>query len=157
MKLLYLCTFEFQAPANSGSAFWNYKECFSVILLAVADANAMFTMVDIGSEGRNSDAGILVRSEMGQGLESNTLNIPSPTPIEPNGPALPFVLVGDEAFGLSSYMMRPLSCTWINFRKKSVQLQRKSSPTHNRMCFWNTGSTVDALKKKNMCFTSQNY
>lgn len=35
------------------------------------------------------------------------MNLPQPRPIEASGPVLPFVLVADEAFALTRYMMRP--------------------------------------------------
>ena len=37
-----------QAPANSGSMFFNYKKSFSIVLLAVCNSNYEFSMVDIG-------------------------------------------------------------------------------------------------------------
>lgn len=57
-----------RAPWNSGSQFYNYKKFFSVVLLAVADANYPFVVVDIGAYGRNSDSGILSSSRLGQSL-----------------------------------------------------------------------------------------
>lgn len=63
--------------------------------------------MDIGAEGRQSDGGIFARSNFGQRFEINEMNLPQPRPIEANGNALPFVLVGDEAFALTHYMMRP--------------------------------------------------
>jgi hypothetical protein len=48
-----------QAPPNSDSKFFNYKHSFSVVLLALVNVLYTFTVVDIGSYGRNSDGGIL--------------------------------------------------------------------------------------------------
>ncbi len=94
-----------QAPKLSGSAFFNYKNQHSVVLLAVSDAKYRFTLVDIGSSGRNSDGGIFARSLIGQFMEQGRLNTPAPSPVgECN---LPYVFVGDEAFPLKPYLMRP--------------------------------------------------
>lgn len=40
-------------------------------------------------------------------LENKEFNLPLPKSIFKNGPVLPYVLVGDEAFPLTNYMMRP--------------------------------------------------
>ena len=47
-----------ECPRNMGSAFYNYKNFHSVVLLAMCDAKYSFTMVDIGSFGRDNNAGI---------------------------------------------------------------------------------------------------
>lgn len=46
------------------------------------------------------------------------LNIPREKPIEENGPAVPFVLFGDEAFPLTENIMRPYPGRNLTNKKK---------------------------------------
>ncbi|XP_047998569.1 protein ALP1-like [Leguminivora glycinivorella] len=95
-------------PAHSGSNFFNYKKFFSIVLFALADANCLFTAVDIGSCGREADSNIFKNSNMGKMIALGQLNIPKSAKL-PNssGPEQPYVFLGDEAFSLKSNLMRP--------------------------------------------------
>lgn len=99
-----------KAPFNSGSLYFNYKGSFSIVLMALVDAGYKFICVDIGSYGRQSDAGIFSRCELGKALlPPNSLNLPEDAVIEESrvlGP-LPYVVIGDEAFPLQRHVMRP--------------------------------------------------
>ncbi|KAL2087179.1 hypothetical protein ACEWY4_018238 [Coilia grayii] len=59
-----------QAPANSGSQFFNYKGTFSIVPLAVVDAHYLFRVVDVGGYGRTSDGGILWNCFLGKVYET---------------------------------------------------------------------------------------
>ncbi|KYN35743.1 hypothetical protein ALC56_09943 [Trachymyrmex septentrionalis] len=85
--------------------------------MAACDANYCFTLVDLGAEGRQSDGGIFQRSDIGIAFESNLLNVPPAENILENC-TLSFVLVGDEAFALKTYMMRPFPRNSLTYEKK---------------------------------------
>ena len=100
-----------QAPARSGSLYYNYKKSFSIVLLAVCNARYEFTLVDIGEVGRQSDSGIYNNSSMGHAIENRLLDFPLPEAISNYNPnqKFPYPFVADEAFALKSYMLRPYS------------------------------------------------
>ena len=98
-----------QAPANSGSMYFNYKGTFSIVLMALVDAEYCFIAVDIGNYGSNSDGAIFRDSKLGKGLENGSLHVSNANTI-PDAPEfgeIPFVVVGDPAFPLKPYLMRP--------------------------------------------------
>jgi len=98
---------EIQAPHNSGSLFFNYKKTFSVVLLALVDANYKFTIIDVGGYGKSTDGGLFARSILGKLLEANMLSIPNSKPLPNSEEPLPFVIVGDKAFPIKQYLLRP--------------------------------------------------
>ncbi|XP_017469535.1 PREDICTED: putative nuclease HARBI1 [Rhagoletis zephyria] len=68
-------------PSNSGSMFYNYKGNYSIVLMAICDANYTFTCVDIGAYGSQSDGGIFQFSKISEAIENNSLNIPKDCPL----------------------------------------------------------------------------
>nr|XP_022903669.1 protein ANTAGONIST OF LIKE HETEROCHROMATIN PROTEIN 1-like [Onthophagus taurus] len=95
-----------QAFPNSGSENFNYKGTHSLVLLALCDANYNFTVVDIGASGRQSDGGILKNSKFGSALATNMLPIPPKEVLSGCTTPMPYVIVADEAFPLTNYLMR---------------------------------------------------
>lgn len=98
-----------QAPENSGSTYFNYKKYFSIILLAICDANYKFTYVDIGSYGAQSDGGILKNSIFGKKIMNGQLNIPKGKLLPHTNESVPLYFIGDEAFPLLINLLRPYS------------------------------------------------
>uniref|UniRef100_A0A6P7GJI6 Protein ALP1-like n=1 Tax=Diabrotica virgifera virgifera TaxID=50390 RepID=A0A6P7GJI6_DIAVI len=107
---------QIQCPINSGSQYYNYKNHFSMVLLACCDADYKFLWVDIGGSGSEHDSGVFRRSQMGQDLENGIVKLPDSQNLHGSNIEMPFFFVADEAFPLKSYIMRPYSTrTW---RKK---------------------------------------
>uniref|UniRef100_A0A8C6SNW2 DDE Tnp4 domain-containing protein n=1 Tax=Neogobius melanostomus TaxID=47308 RepID=A0A8C6SNW2_9GOBI len=102
---------EIRAPPNSGSLFYDYKHHFSINLLAVVDADSRFIYIHVGDYGGASDGGIFSTSPLKRGLEQNRLHVPAPSLLPNDGPEglMPHVIVGDAAFPLKPYLMRPYS------------------------------------------------
>lgn len=95
-------------PNNSSSLFYNYKGFFSVVLLAVVDANYKFIYIDVGSYGKEGDAGIFERSTLGRMFYNGEL-LPPPSKLPNSDLVLPHVFVGDDAFRLHPNMLKPYS------------------------------------------------
>nr|XP_022907522.1 protein ALP1-like [Onthophagus taurus] len=94
-------------PPNSGSIYYNYKGKFSIVLMAVVDAQYKFIMVQTGRNGRVSEGGVLYHTTFYDKLVNGTLNLPKPENVEGTQFTLPYVFVGDEAFPLLPNLMKP--------------------------------------------------
>lgn len=70
-----------------------------------------FVFVDIGSEGRAGDSRIWKESQFYKDVhaQGNPLNLPDPSKVVGIRKNLPYFFVGDDAFQLSSTMMKPYS------------------------------------------------
>ncbi|CAH1970381.1 unnamed protein product [Acanthoscelides obtectus] len=95
------------APQHSGSLFYNYKGTFSIVFLGVADANYNLLYADVGCQGRISDGGIFKCTSLYKDLENNTAHVPRSDALPGKTEPVPYVLVGDDAFAMSSYLMKP--------------------------------------------------
>ncbi|KAM0724675.1 Protein ALP1-like [Formica fusca] len=95
-----------RCPPNSGSEYFNYKQYFSIVLLAACDARFKFTWVDIGQYGSISDGGVWSRSRFAIDLEHGYVDLPPPKNLPLTNLPMHRVFV-DEAFPLKMYLMRP--------------------------------------------------
>lgn len=73
--------------------------------MAVADAENRFLFVDVGAYGSEGDASVFFKSDFGQSISQNTIDLPENASIGLEN--LPFVFVGDDAFPLSDRIMKP--------------------------------------------------
>lgn len=107
-----------QAPAHSGSTYFNYKGAHSLVLLAACSANCTFTIVDIGGAGRQSDGGTFSNSCFGDKLEKGQFPIPNATNLPRTAVKTPYVFIADEAFPLCENLLRPYPGRNLNLEKR---------------------------------------
>ncbi|XP_062588068.1 putative nuclease HARBI1 [Saccostrea cucullata] len=94
-------------PASSGSLYYNYKKFCSIVLLALVDANAKFLWIDVGGLGHQSDAQIFNASELHKCIVDGSVHLPAAEPMTNDDVDVPFFILGDDAFALKPYLMKP--------------------------------------------------
>lgn len=96
-----------KCPSHSGSMFYNYKNYFSIVLQAVADANYKFVTIDVGGYGKQSDGGTFRSSSLFYLMESGGLQIPPHSTLPSTDIVVPYVFIGDEAYPLLNHLLKP--------------------------------------------------
>ncbi|XP_064117677.1 uncharacterized protein LOC135223102 [Macrobrachium nipponense] len=96
-------------PPIGGTLYFNYKKFYSMVLLAIADASYKFPYVDVGAIGSESGSGVFATTQLGEMLLKQEANLPQSEalPGQPNGSPVDYFLVGDDAFPLQDYFMKP--------------------------------------------------
>lgn len=105
-------------PIKSGSLFFNYKGFFSIIILAVVDAEYKFLWCNVGANGSAADAGVFNNSRLMPALENDELGFPQPDPLPEDDHNMPYFLIGDDAFSLRKWMMKPYSHRGLTHRQR---------------------------------------
>ena len=138
-----------QCPANTGSFFFfNYKGTFSIIVLAVVDANYLFKYAHVGMQGRTFDDGVFLHSVFYNALTSGVLNVPQPSVLLGNDTPVPYVLVADDAFPLISYLIKPYAVEVPKGSLKRVfKLQAVTSTSYSRKCVWAVSLSIQNISQ----------
>lgn len=102
-------------PPHSGSFYYNYKGFFSIVLVAIVNAEHEFIMIDVGKNGRMSDGGVIEQTHFYHKLKENMLNLP---PTSDTKDHLNFVFVTDESFALHENLLTPFPQKGITGQKK---------------------------------------
>ncbi|CAH2011284.1 unnamed protein product [Acanthoscelides obtectus] len=129
-----------QAPANSGSDYFNYKSTFSIVLLALVDYDYNFLFADVGCQGRISDGGVFAHTSFCKKLYAGTLKLPEESILPGRTENM------ENAFGILSSVFRVLrkpillkednaalvvlSCVYLhNFLRRSKTSRNIYTPT----------------------------
>ena len=63
-------------PFNSGSTYFNYKSFYSIVLLALVDANYKFLYVNVECQGPINDGRVFTNSELHYLIVNGVINLP---------------------------------------------------------------------------------
>ena len=74
--------------------------------MAVCDAEYKFTPVDIGGTGRQSDGSVYANSHLDYVIENGLFSILQPSKLLQSERTLPYVFIGDDAFGLKNHLIK---------------------------------------------------
>ena len=96
-----------QKPAGGCSFYYNCKHTHSVVLLVVAGPNYECLYAVVGANGRCSDGRIWVNSSIAKLLNDDKLGVPKPQKIPGSDKVALFGLLGDYAFGLKMFLIKP--------------------------------------------------
>ena len=120
------------APKDHPLDYWNRKQFHSIVMQAVVDQQYRFMDIYIGWPGSTHDARVLANSDVFEKGEAGTLF--------PNkqrricGKDVPLLLLGDPAYSLLPWMMKPYSnCGRLTARQTTFnyQLSRARFVTEN--------------------------
>jgi hypothetical protein len=87
--------------------YYCYRNYYSISLLAVTDVTHKFITVDDGSFGKDNDAGVFDNCPLHCAHACGRIKIPEEKCLPGSTMKAPFVFLGDEAFPLIEYLMRP--------------------------------------------------
>ena len=105
-------------PPRGGSIFYDYKGYHSIILMALVDAEYKFSWVDVGRDGSSGDSQVFNDSELKAAIDDGTINFPQPTSLPHDDKPIPYFIVGDDAFALNTWMMKPYSKRYMSLAER---------------------------------------
>ncbi len=94
-------------PMNAGSYYFNYKNFHSIVLMALVDGGYKFTWVEVGANGTSSDEQIFKDCGLMEAIDWHVIGFPSPDHLPDDDRYTPYFFVGDDAFPLHTFMMKP--------------------------------------------------
>ncbi|XP_041983090.1 putative nuclease HARBI1 [Aricia agestis] len=93
-------------PADTGALYYNYKNFYCVVLMAIVNANYEFIFADVGKNGRNSDGGVFEYTSFWRMLTNDGLHIPER---EDNVEKMNYVFLADDAFPAHEHILKRFS------------------------------------------------
>ena len=107
-----------KAPSDHPDEYYNRKSFHSVILQAVVDSFMYFTDICVGWPGRVHDARVLSKSALYHKAQHLGTCFPDGQPVNVNGVMVPVIIIGDPAYPLLPWLMKPFPETGAHDKRK---------------------------------------
>ena len=138
-----------KAPAGSGSYYYNYKGDYSVVLMAICDANSDFIYVDVGRNGRVSDGGVWDMSNMNVCINNGYAGLPPDSMLPGSERTLPYVFVADDAFPLKRHILKPFPHSNQDRYERIFSYRLCRARRNGRKCVWHPGQQISRVVHTN--------
>lgn len=95
-------------------------QVLNILIIKKLKVDYQFVYIDVGSYGAANDSSVFFNSNMGKRLQENLLKLPTVHHFanDESGKVMPFCIVADEAFALSSHILCP-------YAKKSLTVLKR--------------------------------
>ena len=105
------------------------------------DADYKFLRVDLGAAGSSSDAQIFKHADLRHKIEDGTIGFPENESLVDDGPKVHYFILGDDAFPLKLWLMKPYSRRGMDLKKPG-----KKGGTE---CLWGTNVPLPDIPEAN--------
>ncbi|XP_049271370.1 uncharacterized protein LOC125758348 [Rhipicephalus sanguineus] len=96
--------FPISPPKKNATDYYNYKGCYSMILLALVDHRYRFRYINVGAPGRCHDSHVFGVLQLSKAIEGPLFKAPL---ARIGGATVPPLILGDQAFPLPPNLMKP--------------------------------------------------
>ena len=103
-----------RCPRQLVSRYYNYKGFYTVVMLALVDADYRFLWADVVNNGSCSDAQIFNEWQLRQNVMDGTIGFPDTDLLPGDDRDMPYLIVADNTFALRTWLMKPLSGRNLN-------------------------------------------
>ena len=118
-----------KVPRDEKTSYYDYKQDYSMTLLAICDANYVFYSCFCGMSGRNHDSKVFKTSNAYVAL-SQQQSLPVTERVI-NGTAIPFHVLGDSAFAEATWLITTFKYRSASTATAEQQQQQQDQTTFN--------------------------